>query len=102
MTKHSSCFHILLIGIFMLSMLMPVVHADHSVLTTTELSQTATDCHSDTASHATHETQSHCTGDVCLCMSAQCHNSALLDLSPLLMSRSDVAVRLSYSNAHLV
>ena len=50
MTKPQSLFHYLLIGLFMLSMLMPAAHAENNDMAVHhEMSQQQHDCHSDAA-----------------------------------------------------
>lgn len=100
MTKQPAYFYYLLIGIFMLSMLMPVVQADNVMAVGHEISQTDADCHSE-SSHTNHDVTSHCASEVCHCTTT-CHSAAVMSLQPAMAVNAYSHMRLSHSNAHLV
>lgn len=101
MTKQLSYFYYLLIGIFMLSMLLPVVQADNAMAVGHEMSQTDGECHSE-SSHENHDVTSHCASDFCHCATAQCHSAAVISLQPAMAVNAYSHMRLIHSNAHLV
>lgn len=98
MTKPQSLFHYLLIGLFMLSMLMPAAHAEYNDMAVHhEMNQQQHDCHSDAEPQAKQDANSHCASDNCQCAATNCHASGVLGFQPVFMaslysqSRLDIA-----------
>lgn len=101
MTKPQSLFHYLLIGLFMLSMLMPAAHAENNDMAVHhEMSQQQHDCHSDAESQAKHN--SHCASDHCQCAAANCHASVVLGFQPIFMASLYTQSRLAVAAEQLV
>lgn len=97
MTKPQSFFHYLLIGLFMLSMLMPAAHAENNDMAVHhEMSQQQHDCDSDAEPQAKHDANSHCASDHCHCAAANCHASGVLGFQSVftasLYSQSRLAI----------
>lgn len=87
MTKPQSLFHYLLIGLFMLSMLLPAAHAENNDMAVHhEMSEQQHDCHSEAESQAKHTNNSHCASDHCHCATANCHASGVLGFQPVFMA----------------
>lgn len=84
MTKPQSLFHYLLIGLFMLSMLLPAAHADNNDMAVHhEMSEQGHDCHSAAEPQVKHDANSHCASDHCQCAAANCHASGVLGFQPV-------------------
>ena len=103
MTKPQSLFHYLLIGLFMLSMLMPAAHAaNNDMAVHHEMSEQQHDCHSDAEPQAKHATNSHCASDNCQCAAANCHASGVLGFQPIFMASLYSQSRLAITAEQLV
>tara|TARA_R100001591_G_scaffold63267_3_gene73007 strand:- start:58135 stop:58551 length:417 start_codon:yes stop_codon:yes gene_type:complete len=103
MTKPQSLFHYLLIGLFMLSMLLPAAHAeDNDMAVHHEMSEQQHDCHSDAEPQPKHTTNSHCASDNCQCAAANCHASGVLGFQPIFMASLYSQSRLAITAEQLV
>jgi len=103
MTKPQSLFHYLLIGFFMLSMLMPAVHAENNDMTVHhEMRDQQHDCHSNAEAQQKHDASSHCASDHCQCAAANCHASGVLVFQPVFTASFYSQTRLSIAAEQLV
>ena len=103
MTKPQSLFHYLLIGLFMLSMLMPAAHAENNDMAVQhEMNQQQHDCHSDVEPQAKHDVNSHCASDHCQCAAANCHASGVLVFQHVFMASLYSQSRLTIAAEQLV
>jgi len=103
MTKPQSLFHYLLIGLFMMSMLMPAVHAENNDMAVHhEMSQQQHDCHSDAEPQVKHDANSHCASDHCHCAAANCHASGVLGFQSVFTASIYSQSRLAIAAEQLV
>jgi len=102
MTKPRSFFHYLLIGFFMLSMLMPAVHAESEMPMTHNMSEQSHECHSNAEAQQKHDASSHCATDNCQCATANCHASGVLGFQPVFMATLYSQSRLAIAAEQLV
>jgi len=103
MTKPQSLFHYLLIGLFMLSMLLPAAQAKNNDMAVHhEVSQQQHDCHSSSEPQPKHDASSHCASDNCQCAAANCHASGVLGFQPVFIATLYSQSRLAIATEQLV